>query len=260
VDLQAAWDLVQEFQEAACCVIKHTNPCGTAVGTTLREAYLKAYEADPVSAFGSIVGFNRAVDAATANELAKLFVEAVIAPGYHAEAKDVLASKKNLRLLSFDAPARAGTADFQLRRTSGGILVQENDGMLLAEDSRVVTRRLPSDTEYRDLTFAFRVVKHVKSNAIVLARNGQTLGVGAGQMSRVDSVRISVQKAGGQAKGAVLASDAFFPFRDGIDEAGKAGIAAIIQPGGSVKDAEVIQAADEYGMAMIFTGLRHFRH
>ena len=259
VDLQAAWDLVQEFQEPACCVIKHTNPCGTAVGTTLREAYLKAYEADPLSAFGSIVGFNRSVDAATANELAKLFVEAVIAPGYDAEAKSVLSSKKNLRLLSFDSKGRAGTADFQVRRTSGGILVQENDGMLLAEDSRVVTRRLPSDAEYKDLTFAFRVVKHVKSNAIVLARNGQTLGVGAGQMSRVDSVRISVQKAG-QAKGAVLASDAFFPFRDGIDEAGKAGIAAIIQPGGSVKDAEVIQAADEYGMAMIFTGLRHFRH
>ena len=261
VDLEAAWELVEEFEEPACCVIKHTNPCGAAVGGTLHEAYLKAYEADSVSAFGSIVGFNRRVDAATANELAKLFVEAVVAPGYDPEAQSIFSSKKNLRLLTVDAAlARSGRTDHQIRRVSGGVLVQENDRTLVGTDSRIVTRRQPSDSEYKDLTFAFRVVKHVKSNAIVLARNGQTLGVGAGQMSRVDSVRISVQKSGNKSKGAVLASDAFFPFRDGIDEAGKAGISAIIQPGGSLRDAEAIEAADQYGMAMIFTGVRHFRH
>ena len=260
VDIEAAWDLVQEFQQPACCVIKHTNPCGTAIAPTLTDAYLKAYRADPVSAFGSVIGFNRPLDGATATELAKLFVEGVVAPGCDAEAQDILRSRKNLRILVVDAPPEVRGPDYQLRRVSGGILAQELDGILLGAENRVVTRRQPSEAEYEDLTFAFRVVKHVKSNAIVVARQGQTLGVGAGQMSRVDAVRISVEKAGEKAKGAILASDAFFPFRDGIDAAGKAGISAIIQPGGSLRDAEAIEAANEYGMAMILTGLRHFRH
>ena len=260
VDIEAAWDLVQEFQQPACCVIKHTNPCGTAIAATLTDAYLKAYQADSVSAFGSVIGFNRPLDGATARELAKLFVEAVVAPGCDAEAQDILASRKNLRLVIVDTPNEAAGQDYQLRRVSGGILTQEMDRTLLGAENRVVTRRQPSEAEYEDLTFAFRVVKHVKSNAIVVAKQGQTLGVGAGQMSRVDSVRISVEKAGEKSNGAILASDAFFPFRDGIDAAGKAGISAIIQPGGSLRDAEAIEAADEYGMAMILTGLRHFRH
>lgn len=260
VDVEAAWDLVQEFQQPACCVIKHTNPCGTAIGATPRDAYLKAYGADPVSAFGSVIGFNRPLDAATAGELAKLFVEAVVAPGCDAEAREILSSRKNLRLLVIETPTEVRGQDYQLRRVSGGILAQEMDRILVGADNRVVTRRQPSDSQLEDLTFAFRVVKHVKSNAIVVAREGQTLGVGAGQMSRVDSVRISVEKAGKKSEGAVLASDAFFPFRDGIDAAGKVGISAIIQPGGSLRDAEAIEAADEYGMAMIFTGIRHFRH
>ncbi len=258
VDLDAAWNLVCEFTDPACCVIKHTNPCGTAVGETLQEAYVKAYEADPVSAFGSVIALNRRMDAATATELSKLFVEAVVAPGFEADALGIMAGKKNLRLISIEGLAEEGSR-METRRISGGLLVQGADNLLLA-DSRVVTRRQPTDEERRDLEFAWRVVKHVKSNAIVLARAGRTLGVGAGQMSRVDSVRISIQKAGGASKGAVMASDAFFPFRDGVDEAGKAGVTAIIQPGGSMRDQEGIEAADEYGMAMIFTGLRHFKH
>ena len=264
VDIEAALELVQEFEDPACCVIKHTNPCGTAIGATLKEAYLKAYQADPVSAFGSVIGFNRKVDAATANELSKLFVEAVVSPGFEAEALSILSGKKNLRLLAMETPgteADSGeSAGFQVRRISGGILLQDIDNGLIGSDSHVVTSKQPTAAEYKDLEFAFRVVKHVKSNAIVLARGGQTLGVGAGQMSRVDSVRISIQKAGVSSKGAVLASDAFFPFRDGIDEAGKAGITAIIQPGRSLRDAEVIDAANEHGIAMIFAGLRHFKH
>jgi len=260
VDLEAAWDLVREFEEPACCVIKHTNPCGTASASTLREAYLKAFEADSLSAFGSVIGFNREVDRQTAQELSKLFVEAVVAPGFGAEALEILSGKKNLRLLAILASGdESGAANFQIRRVSGGILLQETDGALTG-DSKVVTRRQPSAEEMRDLLFAWRVVKHVKSNAIVLARSSTTLGVGAGQMSRVDSVKISLQKAGAAAKGAVLASDAFFPFRDGVDEAGRAGVSAIIQPGGSLRDAEVIDAANEYGITMIFSGLRHFRH
>jgi phosphoribosylaminoimidazolecarboxamide formyltransferase/IMP cyclohydrolase len=261
VDLEAAWNLVREFTDAACCVIKHTNPCGTATGETLREAYVKAYEADSVSAFGSVIGFNRPVDGATAGELAKLFVEAVVAPGFDAEALTILGGKKNLRLIAVEAPdTQEETSRFETRRISGGVLIQEMDTLLLGADSRVVTQRQPTDKERLDLEFAWRVVKHVKSNAIVLAQAGRTLGVGAGQMSRVDSVKISIQKAGTASKGAVLGSDAFFPFRDGVDEAGKAGVTAIIQPGGSLRDEEVIQAANEHRMAMIFTGLRHFKH
>jgi phosphoribosylaminoimidazolecarboxamide formyltransferase/IMP cyclohydrolase len=261
VDLEAAWNLVREFEAPACCVIKHTNPCGTAIGTNLAEAYVKAYEADTVSAFGSVIGLNRVMDAATANELSKLFVEAVVAPGFDAEALGILSGKKNLRLVAVDRPEGSDESSrFETRRVSGGMLLQELDTELLGPEPRVVTRRQPSDQERKDLEFLWRVVKHVKSNAIVLGQNGRTLGVGAGQMSRVDSVKISIQKAGAASKGAVLASDAFFPFRDGVDEAGKAGVTAIIQPGGSMRDEEAIQAADEHGMTMIFTGLRHFKH
>jgi phosphoribosylaminoimidazolecarboxamide formyltransferase/IMP cyclohydrolase len=261
VDLEAAWNLVREFGDPACCVIKHTNPCGTAIGGSLAEAYVKAYEADTVSAFGSVVGLNRVVDAATAGELSKLFVEAVAAPGFDAEAIAILSGKKNLRLIAVDrSDTNEESSRFETRRVSGGVLIQEIDSQLLGADARVVTRRQPTDNERKDLEFLWRVVKHVKSNAIVLGRNGRTLGVGAGQMSRVDSVKISIQKAGVSSKGAVLASDAFFPFRDGVDEAGKAGVTAIIQPGGSMRDEEAIQAAEEHGIAMIFTGLRHFKH
>ena len=263
VDVEAALELVREFEEPACCVIKHTNPCGTAIGATLKDAYVKAYEADTVSAFGSVIGFNRKVDADTANEVARLFVEAVVAPGFDSDSLSILSGKKNLRLLAIETDGMetgVGGSGYQVRRVSGGILLQDMDSSLIGADNRVVTTRQPSDAEYKDLAFAFRVVKHVKSNAIVLARGGQTLGVGAGQMSRVDSVRISIQKAGSAARGAVLASDAFFPFRDGIDEAGRAGITAIIQPGGSVRDSEVVDAANEHGIAMIFAGLRHFKH
>jgi phosphoribosylaminoimidazolecarboxamide formyltransferase/IMP cyclohydrolase len=261
VDAEAAWNLVREFDSAACCIIKHTNPCGTAIAGSLREAYLKAYEADPVSAFGSIIALNQVVDEGTATELAKLFVEAIIAPGYRPEALAILSSKKNLRVLSADL---TGTdrdwASFEVKRVSGGILLQDVDNALLGPESKIVTNRRPTDKEHQDLHFAWRVAKHVKSNAIVLALDGHSVGVGAGQMSRVDSVKLSVQKAHPTAKGSVMASDAFFPFRDGIDEAAKAGVTAIIQPGGSVRDSEVIEAANEHGMAMIFTGLRHFKH
>jgi phosphoribosylaminoimidazolecarboxamide formyltransferase/IMP cyclohydrolase len=261
VDLDAAWSLVQDLESPACCIIKHTNPCGTAIGASLRDAYLKAFEADPISAFGSIIAFNLAIDADTATEVAKLFVEAIVAPGYQPEAMAVLSAKKNLRVMQIE-PGTSGKdwSQFDLKRVSGGMLVQDADKLLLGQELRIVTKRRPTDQESRDLHFAWRVAKHVKSNAIVLAQGGRTVGVGAGQMSRVDSVKLSIQKANPTANGAVLASDAFFPFRDGIDEAATAGITAVIQPGGSVRDAEVIEAADEHGISMIFTGLRHFKH
>ena len=261
VDLEAAWNLIQEFSDPACCVIKHTNPCGTAVADSLQNAYLKAYEADSVSAFGSVIGFNKTVDGPTAAELSKLFVEAIAAPGFDNEAMKHLSTKKNLRLVVIQNGDAAGEmAGLEIKRVSGGILLQERDCALMGPETRVVTTRKPSDAERRDLDFAWRVAKHVKSNAIVLARDGRTVGVGAGQMSRVDSVKISVQKAHPTSKGSVMGSDAFFPFRDGIDEAAGAGVTAIIQPGGALRDQEVIQAADEHGIAMIFTGLRHFKH
>ena len=266
VDAEAAWNLVREFDSAACSIIKHTNPCGTAIADSLREAYLKAYAADPVSAFGSIIALNRTVDGDTAVEMAKLFVEAVIAPDYRPEALSIFAPKKNLRVLSInglqsgDPHPSLSQGEREIKRISGGILLQDVDNVLLGPESRIVTKRRPTENEHRDLHFAWRVAKHVKSNAIVLAEDGRTIGVGAGQMSRVDSVKLSIQKAQPTARGSVLASDAFFPFRDGIDEAGRAGVTAIIQPGGSVRDAEVVQAADEHGIAMIFTGLRHFKH
>jgi phosphoribosylaminoimidazolecarboxamide formyltransferase/IMP cyclohydrolase len=257
VDLQAAWDLAQEFDEPVCAIIKHTNPCGTATGKTLAEAYVRALECDPVSAFGGVIGVNRTVDAASAGEMAKLFLEVIAAPGFDAGAKEVFVSKKNLRLV--EVPA--GQQTWVLKNISGGMLVQDSDLQKLAEsDLKVVTKRPPTPEEKRALLFAWKVCKHVKSNAILYARDGQTVGVGAGQMSRIDSCKVGAMKAQLPLKGTVAASDAFFPFPDGVEEIAKAGATAIIQPGGSVRDQEVIEAADRLGLAMIFTGVRHFRH
>lgn len=261
VDLEAAFRLVAEFSQPAAAIIKHTNPCGTAIGATLAEAYRKAYAADPVSAFGGIIGLNREVDEETARAISQLFVEAVIAPGYTPEALAVLTQKKNIRLMATDAPFNTISAALDFKRVSGGLLVQEGDVFDAKRDEmRVVTRREPTPEHWEELLFAWKVVKHVKSNAIVVAAGGQTLGVGAGQMNRVGAAQIALQQAGEKARGAVLASDAFFPFRDTVDAAAQAGIAAIIQPGGSVRDEESIAAADEAGIAMVFTGVRHFRH
>jgi len=257
VDLQAAWDLAQEFEETVCAIIKHTNPCGTATGKTLTEAYLRALECDPVSAFGGVIGVNRPVDATAASEMAKLFLEVIAAPAFDSGAKEVFSSKKNLRLV--EVPA--GQQKWVLKNVSGGILVQDADLHKLAEsDLKVVTKRPPTAEERRALLFAWKVCKHVKSNAILYARDGQTVGVGAGQMSRVDSCKVGAMKAQLPLKGTVAASDAFFPFPDGVEEIAKTGATAIIQPGGSVRDQEVIEAADRLGLAMIFTGVRHFRH
>ena len=263
VDLQAAWALIFEFEDPACAILKHTNPCGAALGNDLEDAYLKALDADPVSAFGSIIAVNRPLDGATAEQMAKLFVEAIIAPAITDEAKEVFAKKKNLRVLELeDGRAPTGTAGLEIRRVLGGILVQDTDASneLGNPSVRVVTSREPSEAEWRDLRFAWKVARHVKSNAIVLASNGCTSGVGAGQMSRIDSVKISVEKARPSAVETVMASDAFFPFRDGLDAAAAAGIRAVIQPGGSRRDEEVIAAATEHDIAMVFTGTRHFKH
>jgi phosphoribosylaminoimidazolecarboxamide formyltransferase/IMP cyclohydrolase len=257
VDLQAAWELAQEFDEPVCAIIKHTNPCGTATGKTLVEAYRKALECDPVSAFGGVIGVNRTVDSDAAEEMAKLFLEVIAAPGFDDAARAKFAGKKNLRLVEIsNIPQK-----WVLKNVSGGILVQDADERPLQKDDlKIVTKRQPTPEENRALLFAWRVCKHVKSNAIVYARDGQTVGVGAGQMSRVDSCKIGAMKAVLPLKGTVAASDAFFPFPDGVEEIAKVGTTAIIQPGGSVRDAEVIEAADRLGLAMIFTGVRHFRH
>jgi phosphoribosylaminoimidazolecarboxamide formyltransferase/IMP cyclohydrolase len=257
VDLQAAWDLAQEFDETVCAIIKHTNPCGTATGKTLAEAYKRALECDPVSAFGGVIGVNRTIDVEAAEELAKLFLEVIAAPKFADAAKAKFAAKKNLRLVEItNAPQK-----WILKNVSGGILVQDTDVRALSDaDLKVVTKRPPTHEEKRALLFAWKVCKHVKSNAILYARDGQTVGVGAGQMSRVDAARVGAMKAVLPLKGTVAASDAFFPFPDGVEEIGKVGSTAIIQPGGSVRDPEVIEAADRLGMAMIFTGVRHFRH
>jgi phosphoribosylaminoimidazolecarboxamide formyltransferase/IMP cyclohydrolase len=257
VDLQAAWDLAQEFEEPVCAIIKHTNPSGTATAKTLVEAYKKALECDPVSAFGGVIGVNRAVDSDAAEEMAKLFLEVIAAPSFDEAAKAKFASKKNLRLVEINhAPQK-----WVLKNVSGGILAQDADLRALQEDDlKIVSKRPPTAAEKRALLFAWKVCKHVKSNAILYARDGQTVGVGAGQMSRVDSCRIGAMKAVLPLKGTVAASDAFFPFPDGVEEIAKVGATAIIQPGGSVRDKEVVEAADRLGMAMIFTGVRHFRH
>jgi len=263
LDLDAAREMTQGFADPVVAIVKHNNPCGVATASLLSEAYARARDADPVSAFGGIISLNRPLDADTARAIASTFAEAVIAPGYTKEALGILAEKKNLRLLELSAGDRAGTADAEcaLRRVSGGMLAQDPDRAELDPATlRVVTRRSPSATELTALQFAWKVVKHVKSNAIVLAIAGATVGIGAGQMSRVDSVKLAILKATVPTQGTVLASDAFFPFRDGVDTAAKAGVTAIIQPGGSVRDAEVIAAADEHALAMVFTGMRHFRH
>jgi phosphoribosylaminoimidazolecarboxamide formyltransferase / IMP cyclohydrolase len=262
VDLDSAWALAKEFHRPAVAIIKHNNPCGAAEQASLVEAYVKALACDPVSAFGGVLAFNRALDAATAEEVGKLFVECIVAPGYAAAALEKLGAKKNLRLLEMQSGEVVEELD--LKRISGGMLAQEPDRHELAEaDLKVVTERAPTPAETRALLFGWKVCKHVKSNAIVFAREGQTVGVGAGQMSRVDSVKIAVIKAatnGLDLKGSVVASDAFFPFPDGVEEAGKAGATAVIQPGGSMRDADVIAAANQLGMGMVFSGVRHFRH
>jgi phosphoribosylaminoimidazolecarboxamide formyltransferase/IMP cyclohydrolase len=257
VDLQAAWDLAQEFDEPVCAIIKHTNPCGTATGKTLAEAYKRALECDPVSAFGGVIGVNHPIDAEAAEEMHKLFLEVIAAPSFDEAAKARFATKKNLRLVEV-APA---AQRWILKNISGGILLQDADVRPLQDvDLKVVTQRAPTPEETRALLFAWKVCKHVKSNAIVYARDGQTVGVGAGQMSRVDSAKIGAMKAQLPLKGTVAASDAFFPFPDGVEEIARAGATAIIQPGGSQRDPEVIAAADRLGLAMLFTGVRHFRH
>jgi len=259
VDLDAAWTLAQEFSSPAAIITKHNNPCGAAEHTHLAEAYRRALACDPVSAFGSVIAFNRPVDAETAEEVAKLFVECIIAPGYDPAAREKFTTKKNLRLLEMSA--EKPPAELELKRIHGAMLVQEPDNRSFDDsDLKIVTERAPSEAESHTMRFAWKVCKHVKSNAIVFARDGQTLGVGAGQMSRVDSVKIAVIKAQMPLAGSVVASDAFFPFPDGVEEAAKAGATAVIQPGGSVRDTEVISAANRLGLAMVFTGVRHFRH
>ena len=259
VDADAAWQLVCDFEATACAIIKHTNPAGVGLSSHAVEAYRKALATDPVSAFGGIVAFNCPVDEAAANAVIEIFTEVLIAPDYDADALEVLRSKKNLRVLRAWPASKAPGVEY--KQISGGMLVQTRDTHRLSQgELKIVSKRPPTEDEIKALLFAWTVCKHTKSNAIVFARDGQTVGVGAGQMSRVDSVKLGAMRAQIPTKGSVLASDAFFPFRDGIDEAAKHGITAVIQPGGSMRDAEVIAAADEYGLAMVFTGIRHFKH
>jgi phosphoribosylaminoimidazolecarboxamide formyltransferase / IMP cyclohydrolase len=261
VDLEAARSLAAEFSDPAAVIIKHNNPCGTAEQGILRDAYLKALACDPVSAFGGVLAFNRAVDASTAEEVAKLFVECIAAPGFDEKSKAIFAAKKNLRLLELPPGGLEPERELQWKRILGGMLVQQPDlGEIQESELRTVTKRAPTADEMHAMRFAWKVAKHVKSNAIVFAKDGATLGVGAGQMSRVDSVKIAVMKAQSPLTGCVVASDAFFPFPDGVEEAAKAGATAVIQPGGSVRDTDVIRAADRLGLAMVFTGMRHFLH
>jgi len=257
VDLDACWELAQEFDEPAVVIVKHTNPCGTATGHSVLEAYQKALASDPVSAFGGVIGINRPVNGEAASEIAKLFVEAISAPSFTPEARECFSAKKNLRLVE----VRPATQRPVVKHVSGGLLLQDADtGRVTEDELKVVTWRPPTAEELRSLIFAWRVCKHVKSNAIVYARDGQTVGIGAGQMSRVDAARFGAQKAVLPLQGTVAASDAFFPFPDGLEAVAAAGASAVIQPGGSVKDEDVIAAADRLGLAMVFTGIRHFRH
>jgi len=261
MDADAAWRLVGEFDRPCCVIVKHANPCGVASAEEISTAFTAALKTDPVSAFGGIVALNRSVDEKTAAELMEIFLEIVIAPEFTEDALALLEKRPNLRLLEISRALSGKSAGFDLRRVMGGLLVQDwDDRETDVRMAKVVTKRTPTQEEYRALDFAWRVVKHVKSNAIVFARDGQLVGVGAGQMSRVDAVRIARMKANLPTAGCVMASDAFFPFRDGIDLAAEAGITAVIQPGESLRDEEVIRAADEHGMAMVFTGIRHFKH
>ncbi len=260
LDLDAALELVKEFDEVCAVIIKHTNPCGAAISTTsLKNAYIKARECDPVSAYGGIVGFNREVDEETASEVISTFIEAIIAPGFTEKALDILRSKKNLRILKAGPLVKELPSVPEMRKVSGGILIQERD-MADTEKWQVVTKKSPTEEEKKALLFAWKICKHVKSNAIVYSYADRIIGVGAGQMSRIDSARFAMEKARFPLKGSVMASDAFFPFRDVVDLAASAGVSAIIQPGGSIRDEEVIRAADEHGIAMVFTGMRHFKH
>jgi phosphoribosylaminoimidazolecarboxamide formyltransferase/IMP cyclohydrolase len=263
-DTDAALECVKQYNEGpACVIVKHANPCGVAYGETLLEAYQRAFSTDTESAFGGIIAFNRELDADTAKAIVdKQFVEVIIAPKVGAGVSEIIAAKKNVRLLECGEWTEQTAARFDLKKVNGGMLVQETDLQLTAE-LKVVSKRQPTEQEMKDLLFTWRVAKFVKSNAIVYGKDGMTIGVGAGQMSRVNSARIAAIKAehaGLEVKGAVMASDAFFPFRDGIDNAAAVGISAVIQPGGSIRDEEVIAAADEHGMAMVFTSMRHFRH
>jgi len=261
-DADAAWECVKSFAEPACVIVKHANPCGAALAPSLAQAYEKAFSTDPLSAFGGILAFNRALDAATAEALAKQFAEVVIAPRVEPDARERLARKANVRVLEVPLAHEAQAHDF--KRVGGGLLVQTSDSQVMQKNQfRVVSKKQPSEAQWADLLFAWCVAKYVKSNAIVFCAGGMTLGIGAGQMSRVDSVRIAALKAANaklSLAGSVVASDAFFPFRDGLDALADAGAAAVIQPGGSVRDDEVIAAADARGIAMLFTGVRHFRH
>ena len=257
VDIQAGWSLVKEFDQTACVIIKHTNPCGTAIASTLAEAYENAFAGDPVSAYGGIIAFNRTVDLNTARKAAEPFMECIIAPGYEPEALVVLQAKKNLRLLELPIVT---AAEMQVKSVEGGFVVQESDqGAVDMDNIQVVTKKAPTEEELQEMAFAMKVAKHVKSNAIVIAKKGMTIGVGAGQMNRVGSAAIALQNREA-CKGAVMASDAFFPFKDTVELAAQAGITAIIQPGGSIRDQESIEECDLHGISMIFTGTRHFKH
>jgi phosphoribosylaminoimidazolecarboxamide formyltransferase/IMP cyclohydrolase len=266
LDLDGAWAAVSEMEETACVIVKHTTPAGAAMAATLKDAYVQARDCDSLSAFGGIAAFNRRLDAETAREMKSIFLEAVIAPGFEPEALSILQAKKNVRIMEMAGAPGGSSATrpatgLDIKRITGGILIQERDQVSESSASfKTATRRNPTPEEMSSLLFAWRIARHVKSNAIVYARGTRTAGIGAGQMSRVDAAKIGSMKAQESLKGTVLASDAFFPFRDGIDEAAKAGVTAIIQPGGSVRDDEVIAAADEHGLAMLFTGKRHFRH
>ncbi len=262
LDMNAAWELTMEFGTSAAVIIKHSNPCGVACGTHQKEAFIKARETDPVSAFGGVLGFNRIVTAETMAEILKNFVEVIIAPGYEPAALELSAAKKNVRVMVMpDSPVECYRARVDLKHIGGGLLVQSEDEIMLDPAKlKTVSKKQPDDSTMDALKFAWIVAKHVKSNAIVYAKDHETIGIGAGQMSRVDSARLAIEKAQKPVAGSVMASDAFFPFRDSIDAAAESGVSAIIQPGGSIRDAEVIQAADEHNLIMVFTGIRHFRH
>ncbi|MCA9484364.1 MAG: bifunctional phosphoribosylaminoimidazolecarboxamide formyltransferase/IMP cyclohydrolase, partial [Nitrospina sp.] len=260
IDMNAAWELAIEFSDPCAVIIKHTNPCGVAVGEDQCDAFVRARETDPVSAFGGVMAFNRPLTVKTVEEILKNFVEVIVAPGYEPEALEKLAAKKNVRAMEMPV-ATAGFQEMDLKKIGGGLLVQEADTLTLdPEKLKVVTKTQPAPALLESLKFAWIVAKHVKSNAIVYVRGRETVGVGAGQMSRVDSARLAVEKANKEVRGCVMASDAFFPFRDSVDTAAQSGITAIVQPGGSIRDQEVIDAADEHGIAMVFTGIRHFKH